>query len=350
MTDQYAAFWTWFTAHEKKFYDVVITADRDTIDKQFFEPLMERLNAIREGYFFLTGLNEDTAELIITADGEVKNIVFVEELVALAPVLANWRFIADKPESDIDYTTIHIHDFIFSLENLFFYAKEDAQHPDKINITIVHDSYDEAEKGKIIPGVYIFLDNLLGEVKSITMIDSVEVIGPDQAELELIPVVKLKAYLEWRQKEFIEKYEDVYYDTANDNFTGMQASTQSDSPVLILVNSGALEWHGSASHPWILQVAITYEGDEQSALPDAETNQLMDVIEADFLAQLPVSNGHIYLGRETYENNRYLYIASQDFRIPAKVSEAMTEKYAAQLPVEWDIFKDKYWQSLERFW
>jgi hypothetical protein len=51
--------------------------------------------------FFLTGMyNDDTVELVLTADGAVKNIVFVEELVNSAPKIEGWKFTALKPALD----------------------------------------------------------------------------------------------------------------------------------------------------------------------------------------------------------------------------------------------------------
>lgn len=41
--------------------------------------------------------NASTAELVVTADGDIKTFVWVEELIAAAPKLANWKFTALKP-------------------------------------------------------------------------------------------------------------------------------------------------------------------------------------------------------------------------------------------------------------
>jgi len=44
------------------------------------------LNQLREEIYSVTGMfDEDTVELILTAEGAVKNIPFVEELVGAAP-------------------------------------------------------------------------------------------------------------------------------------------------------------------------------------------------------------------------------------------------------------------------
>jgi hypothetical protein len=57
-----------------------------TSKKIFFSQLSPMLNQLREEIYSVTGMfDEDTVELILTAEGAVKNIPFVEELVGAAP-------------------------------------------------------------------------------------------------------------------------------------------------------------------------------------------------------------------------------------------------------------------------
>jgi len=348
-TSQYTAFWEWFANHQQAFYNTVATGNTDNIDSNFFDPLSEQLSQIRDGYYFLTGMNGDTAELIITADGEINNIVFVEDLVGEAPELPNWKFIASKPEADINSTTINIYGYTFSTENQYFYADDQPQYPDNIYITLIHPDYSEENKGQIIAGVYLFLDNLLGEVKSVSLIDSVQVLGSGEAGIDLIPIEKLNSYLEWREKEFIEKYEGIHYNTDDDYYASLTSTTGAGNPVMMMVNSGAMEWNQAASHPWILKTTISYDGSTNSGLPEPEVNMAMDRIEDLLIDGLPVDQGYVYLGRETYEGSRYVYIACQDFRQPSRVADYISNQYSSEFQIEWDIYKDKYWRSLNRF-
>jgi hypothetical protein len=69
---------------EKSFYQVVKNGDQEAIEKDFFDKIAPRLSQINEGYYFLTGMSDDsTAELVLTADGEIRNVVFIEELIEL---------------------------------------------------------------------------------------------------------------------------------------------------------------------------------------------------------------------------------------------------------------------------
>lgn len=90
---QYQDFWNWFQEHQETFYHVIKT--EENIDEDFFSVLSQKLDEIKEGFFYLSGmLDEDTVELVLTADGSLLNIVFVEELVETAPKLKGWKFTA----------------------------------------------------------------------------------------------------------------------------------------------------------------------------------------------------------------------------------------------------------------
>jgi len=68
----YATFWQWFAKHESQFAQAVKSGQR--IEEDFLDLLGPTLNEIKEGFFYLTGMADDnTVELIITADGNLKN-------------------------------------------------------------------------------------------------------------------------------------------------------------------------------------------------------------------------------------------------------------------------------------
>jgi len=67
-------FWNWFQKNEKAFYKVV--KDDGDIHKNFFGKLAPKLTELKDGVFYLAGMfNENTVELVLTADGSIKNIV-----------------------------------------------------------------------------------------------------------------------------------------------------------------------------------------------------------------------------------------------------------------------------------
>jgi len=346
----YADFWTWFENNEKDFYQVV-TRNKD-IEKNFLDKLSPKLSQLNDGYYFLTGmLDDNTVELVFTADGNIKNMVFIEELVAAAPQLKGWKFTAHKPPVDYDGMSISLDELEleFNRDQMSFYPNESAEYPDEIDITIVHKGFTEENKNDVINGVHIYLDNLLGELDFANLVDTIEVEGPAQATGELIPIEKLKDYLVWRQKEFVEKYDGIRYNTKNDTHSILEAKLKNGNALIAVINTELLKWDSKASHPWISEFNLSYDGSQTNGMPTDTDYRLLDEVEEELLKELKDHDGHLNVGRQTAENKRTIWFASKDFRHPARVMHNCMQKYSGKLEIEFDIYKDKYWQTFNRF-
>jgi hypothetical protein len=342
----YREFWLWFQKHEKDFFKTV--KSKKNIEKSFIEKIASKLNEFNDAIYFLAGMADDeTAEIIFTADGNLKNIVFVEELVDAAIKIENWKFASSKPAiNDIE---INMEGYTFGSKNMSFFPNVDPNHPDEIDITIVHEDLNDENAEIITNGTFIFLDTFLGELNFITTIDNLNVIGKDAVDTELNSMDKLNDYLVWRQKEFLEKYEGVRYDTENDTYTGFEAELESGAPLFAAINTDLLNWDRKASHPWMLKIEMTYDGTGREGMPDNETYDLMNAIEDEIMEELKDYEGYLNIGRETADSIRSVYFACKEFRLPSRVTRRIQSKYANHLDIDYDIFKDKYWKSLERF-
>ena len=342
-----ADFWKWFKQQEKAFYK--ITKSGENIH-DFHDKLSPKLNELREGYFFLSGMcTDDVAELVITADGHIKNFAFVEDLIADAPAIKGWQFTALKPAMDIHTYGIKMDGFDFSAETLSFYPNEDKNHPDEIDITVVHSDLTEDNKDSVILGTHIFLDNYLGEINFATTIDAISVISKTHAEKELISIEKLKAYLIWREKEFVEKYEGIRHNTDTDGYCTFEGSLENGNTVVAVINTTLLEWDSVASHPWIARIEIGYDGSNSGGLPHRNDFSGLNSFEDTLLIQLKDSDGYLNIGRETGDNTRTIYFACNDFRKPSKVIDALAKQYQGVWDISYSIYKDKYWQTFNRF-
>lgn len=346
--ETYADFWQWFQLNAATFHRVV--KKQGDLEKEFFDKLAPQLGALKDGYWYLTGMCDDRcAELVLTADGTVKNIVFVEELVAAAPAIPNWRITALKPALGIEDVNISMGGYLFQESNLSFYAPHHADYPDEVDIVFVYDDFKEEDRDVIVNGVFIFLDNFLGELHAVTTIDSMSVRSRVQAEQELIPIGKLKDYLIWREKEFVEKCNDVWHEADNEQFSLMEGTMKNGKPVIAIINRDLLEWDGKASHPWMVALEIKYDGSDYEGLPDGDTNELMNAIEDELGALLTADAGYLNIGRKSANNVRTIYWACKEFREVSKQLHALVKRYEGRLELSYDIFKDKYWQALEQY-
>ena len=343
--NSYTDFWQWFQQHQQRFYQVV--KEKSHINKEFFQKIAPKLNELQDGYWYQAGMHDvNTAELILTADGVIKNIVFVEELVAAAPKMNRWKFTALKqPSSNVG---IMASGFEFSDSILQFYPIKHHSMPDEIDITITHPNYNEENQHTIANGVLLALDNYLGELNAVTTIDQLNIIHPNDATEDLIPLSKLKDFLVWREKEFVEKYHGLRYDTENDNYSGLEATLSNGLPMLAILNRDLLHWDRKASHPWIAVLVIQYQGNKQG-MPDDPTYQLLNEIEDQVMIQLKDSEGYLNVVRKTADSTREVYFACIDFRKPAKVLQSIKKKYQDWVDVDYELYKDKYWQSFQQF-
>lgn len=344
----YEDFWSWFQTHEKAFFKAI--KEHDNIEIDFFDKISPKLDELKEGFYFLAGMDsENVAELIITVDGAVANMIFAEELVSSAPKIEGWKFTALKPETDIKNVSINMAGYSFDCDNISFYVTDHQDFPDVIDITVVHKDTTEENKSEIANGIHIFLDNYLGELNYATAIDNLQIISPPEAPDNLIPIDKLKDYLVWRQKEFIEKYEDIRHDTESDNYAGFEAELESGKPMIAVINTDLLNWDSKASHPWILHIEIQYNEEGNSGMPDEEEYKTLDDIEDRIMQELKDSEGYLNVGRETADGVRDIYFACRDFRKPAKLLYQIQKEYVNTFPLTYYIYKDKYWQSFNRF-
>lgn len=344
----YRDFWNWFQDNEKAFFNVV--KNHNDVEKNFFDKLSPKLSELSDGYFYLTGMyDDDTVELVLTADGNTKNIVFIEELVEQAPEINGWKFTALKPALDIKDVTIDMAGYKFDSDNLFFYSNDHADYPDEIDISIIHNDLTEENRKQIGNGTYIFLDNYLGELDFVNNIDNLKIISRHEAEKELVPISKLKDFLTWRQKEFIEKYEGIRYDIQDDEHSILEAELESGNKLIAVVNTQLLNWDSKASHPWIAVITFKYDENNNNGMPNNNDYQSLNEIEEDILQQLSDKHGYLYIGRQTANNERDIYFACKDFRKPSKVFFKIQKDNDNKFEIEYDIYKDKYWQSFERF-
>ncbi len=297
----YSDFWSWFQKNEKDFLNVV--KSRQNIEKGFFDKLSPKLAELKDGYYYVTGMYDDnTVELVLTADGTIKNIVFIEELVEAAPKIEGWKFTALKPSLKIEDVTIKMGGIEFSSENLFFYSNELPNYPDEIDVCIIHNDITDDNRQQIINGTYIFLDNYLGELDFVNNIDNLQVITKSEAKKELVPIDKLKDFLIWRQKEFVEKYEGVRYDTENDEYSIMEAELESGNMLLAVINTDLLEWDRQASHPWIAVMTLKYDGSKNNGMPNNSDYELLGSIEDEIMLSLKDKDGNLNIGRQTANN------------------------------------------------
>lgn len=304
---------------------------------------------INSGYYFLSGMrDEDTAELIITVEGDVKKIVFAEELIAAAPEMDHWKFTALKPETQIQNVGVRIGGSEFTKDNIYFYSNEIEGYPDEIDLAFVYEDFNEESRSAATTGICIFLDNFLGELNFATQIDTFTIIGKSEAGKELIPIEKLKEFLLWREREFTEKYKEQQIVVGDDQFSLFEGTLENGMPLMATVNVSLLNYEAKASYPWISVLKISYDGSHNEGFPGEKDYNAMNAIEDQAVELLSPEGGNLYIGRETADHCKSIYFASKNFRQPSKVFDQLIRENP-QYKISLEIYKDKYWQIFEHY-
>lgn len=345
----FSNFWKWFEQNSSKFFTFV--KNDKNVHEEFFPDLDHHLEQIKEGFYYSVGMYDDhTAELIISADGNINNIAFIEELVSAAPILKNWRFTALKQPSENADFSIKMNEYIFNTNNMYFYVNDNDYFPDEIDLTIVHKDMTEENISQLRPGICIYIENFIGELTFANSIDNLRFEGPqNNSKNEAIPIEKLKDYIRWREKEFIEKYEGTWYDVESDAYSFFEGELENGNPSLAVINTDLLAWDSKASHPWIAILIIGYDQDLENGLPSDEDMEMLEIIEDALMEKLVSKEGNIYLGRETASYEREIFFVCKDFRKVSKEFYIVQQIHGTYFDITYDIYKDKYWQSFERF-
>ncbi|MET0462248.1 MAG: DUF695 domain-containing protein [Chitinophagaceae bacterium] len=348
IVEDYETFWEWFSFHQKEFYSTL--QSRTNIDTRLMNRLVPALHQLNPGFFCVCAIDRNnTAELIISAEGDVKNFVFVEDLVSSAPAFPGWKFTALKPAAGLESTSTNMRGYEFNREKIRFYAKKDPQHPDEISLVFVHKDYNRENAQHIENGTFVFLENALGEMNLATLIDCIEVAGPAEQEEEFIPLDKLIPYLKWRETEFVEKYKGWRYNTEADRYATFSGRDSNGFSSIGLMNTDLLQWDAKGSHPWMMTITIDYEGNQTNGMPDKQMFKKMDRFEKDLCDLLLDENGYLNIGRQTYNGTRTIYFACSEFRNASRIAKLMIAEYRGVIDADYSICRDKYWMTVEKF-
>lgn len=340
------SFWKWFLLHEKSFH-AAVNGQKD-INESFLDYLMPKLEQLNSWFACSAGMFDDTiAELIITAQGDVKTFVFAEELVAAAPPISRWKFTALKPPTGLAIS-IEMDGYKFNDKEMSFFSRDSSDYPDEIEITLVHKNLNEENKDIITNGSFIFLDNALGELNTATLIDNILISASGEEHGELIPLEKLQDFLTWKEKEFVEKYNGARHNTKNDTYSILEAKDDEGLPSIALVNQELLDWDAKASHPWMMVIEIRFKA-INNGMPDKNISATLNRFEDELVLLLTDSDGYLNLGRNTYNSKRTIYFACKEFRRASKTVHRLLPSYSGNVEITYDIYKDKYWRTMNRY-
>jgi hypothetical protein len=341
------SFWQWFADNQHRF------DQRDLSNAQKAqEGLSEIIGELKKfdpWFKALIGqLDDNTSELIITADGDIALFVKVEQLVAAAPQLPGWLITPHKPALGFGEISIEMFDKKFDDDTIKFYPLTDPAYPDQVSIVFTHKDFDEVNAVDYQTAGSIYIQNSLGELNTAIQIDDYR-IGPEPEDTSvLIPVTKLQDYLIWREKEFVEKYDQTAVEYPEEFFNMIEGQDAEENIMLATVNPGYEHWEYKPIYCWSVRIEIEYEG-ISNGLPDNETLKLLQDVQSVADTLLTADPGIVYVGSKTYKGCRSLYFYAKNYRDPSLLLYDFCSNLPDTIKASFFIEKDKYWQSVADF-
>jgi hypothetical protein len=199
--DTTSQFWKWFNDNNKSF--TFLNSVDEGVKEKLLNDFLEQLhNYCDKIYFEIGGYPDQDQELIITAEGDKNYFDRVEELVAAAPKIDGWTFIAFKPPMPDNFKS-NWDDLELNTEDLWFLPLSNDKTQD-LGIRVCFNNQDIIKDNETLtPLLYKMLDTILGEKSfalDIQYVDT-DLLPEDPEEEGLYPIIELPSYIEWHKSQ-----------------------------------------------------------------------------------------------------------------------------------------------------
>lgn len=202
MTEQ--SFWKWFMINQEK-YIVINQVNNVEKKEMLLDDLLNQLHSYcSELYFEVGGLPNEPQDLIISAGGNPDYFERAEKLVAQAPKLDGWNFIALKPPMGLDFITEY-EGVNLDPNKSWFMPLDFENDPLSLGLRIHLPNFRIENEKQYLNGCYQMIDTILGEKSAANDVQHIEVDNlPTNPEKEgLIEIADLVEYIKWRKTKLI---------------------------------------------------------------------------------------------------------------------------------------------------
>ncbi|CAN5603962.1 hypothetical protein BH10BAC2_BH10BAC2_04930 [soil metagenome] len=194
-------FWSWFKENNKAF--LFSNSIDENIKEQLLNSFMVQLHKYCDKiYFEIGGFPDETQELIITAEGDKKYFLKVEELINAAPQIDNWIFVAFKPPISGDFKS-KWGELELNTEEMYFLPLSNNKTPG-IGIRVYLKNHELLKENKtLMTLLYKMLDTILGEKSFASDVDYIDTdLLPDNAQKEnMYSILELPEYIQWYKSQ-----------------------------------------------------------------------------------------------------------------------------------------------------
>jgi len=190
-------FWTWFSVAVPR-----LQRFKHGRDEALLDELQDHLQSYSSGLWFEIGGHPDgPMELVISAEGDTDYFDDVKALVASAPSIDGWTFVAFKPAQGFGFTTEY-EGITVDPAKSWFLPMHSTNDPSELGLRVAVPGFNAEEAKSYRAAVYIVIETGLGELRAWEAIKHVEVTEvPASPESEgYIELHELERYLDWRAR------------------------------------------------------------------------------------------------------------------------------------------------------
>ena len=142
----------------------------------------------------------DPCEFIVTASGRKEVFSLAEAIIAAAPSLPGWSFIALKPPMGFDFKTTYT-GIAFDPKEMWFLPLVRESEPTAMGLRVGIPNYDSSIEEQSMFAVFTILDTALGERSAALDIAHLEVgvLPTDPQARGYVALTELPKYIQWRK-------------------------------------------------------------------------------------------------------------------------------------------------------
>ena len=202
MIEKAKLFWNWFSENNKAY--LFLNEIENDVKEELLQTFMKNLHAYCDKlYFEIGGFPGGDQELIITAEGNRDYFEQVETLIAEAPEIRGWTFIAFIQPREIDFK-MDYEGVVLKAEEMWFLPLHNPKNSNGIGIRVCTMNYELIKDHKWLKSaLYKSLDTILGEKSFALDIDYIDIaqLPDDPEQMGMIPLSQLPEYVEWKKSK-----------------------------------------------------------------------------------------------------------------------------------------------------
>lgn len=186
-----AAFWEWYAANAKRFYDVIEAKRCDDLTDEVCKGVDETLADF--AWNFGSGENGVGHSFTLSGEGNAHRQLLAAFWKDRAPAIPGWTFFWTKqPTASIEGSEMHFDSMVFKPIEFWLTPRVNIE-DEKIDLTIWHPLFPKIDERSRWTASFLLLDETLGEVDTENWIGKIEL--GDQHLANAIPLAELRSFV-----------------------------------------------------------------------------------------------------------------------------------------------------------